>query len=213
MSINVLYVCMNLHIYCLCALTMTLLLEADCHSAVRHFHCTVAPHCEHFHPKCKHYTYTIPGIFQCGNPQSTGPTGGKQASSLCVFVLYTGSEPVPSSVPNTELSRLLSGNRQAKSAQSDLFCCCVPLGVCFFSPPKLTRARSQQLALSFLSSPLSMGVRKKKSKIAQQWMCGLGATPSVVVRALPLASLFALHPSSEAPNYENPDSFTWLCLI
>lgn len=59
-----------------------------------HPHSTVAPHCEPFHPKCKckHYTYTIPVIFQCGNPQSTGPTGGKQASSvcLCVVVLAAG---------------------------------------------------------------------------------------------------------------------------
>lgn len=97
-----------------------------------HPHSTVAPHCELFHPKCKckHYTYTIPVIFQCGNPQSTGPTGGKQASSVCVCGC-AGSGPVPPSVPNTEPSRLLSGNRQAKSAQSDLFCCRVPLGVCF----------------------------------------------------------------------------------
>lgn len=45
-------------------------------------------------------------------------------------------------------------------------------------------------------------------------MNGLVATPTDVVRAVPpLSSLFALHASSEAPNYENPDSFTWLCLI
>lgn len=48
-------------------------------------HSTVALHCEPFHPKCKckHYTYTIAVIFQRGNPQSTGPTGGGQRV-LCV---------------------------------------------------------------------------------------------------------------------------------
>ena len=112
-----------------------LFLLADCNTADRNSYSSVAPHCEMFHPKCKckHYTYTIPVIFQCGNPQSTGPTGGKTGLfSLCWCVcVCAGSGPVPSSVPNTEPSRLLSGNRQAKSAQSDLFCCRVPLGVCF----------------------------------------------------------------------------------
>ena len=181
----------------------------------------IAPHCEQLHPKCKHCTYTIPVIFRRGNPQSTGPTGGEQASSVCVCVsvcVQAGMRPVPPSVPNAEPSQLLSGNRQAKSAQSDLFCCRVPLGVC--SLPKLTPACLLQLASPFSPSFTSKrgeeggegeeGREGGKPKIARQWMSGLGATPTDVVRALPL---FALPPSSEAPNYENPDSFTWLCLI
>ncbi len=181
-------------------LTVTLLTETKSHSA----------HCELLHPKCKckHYTYTIPVIFHCGNPQSTGPTGAKQASSMSVCVcvcVCAGSGPAPSSVPNTEPSRLLSGNRQAKSARSDLFCCRVPLGVCFSLNSPLPARCS---AHSRFSLPPCRTRGKKETKNRppvharpqrHTYSCGPSSSP--------------LHPSSEAPNYENPDSFTWRCLI
>lgn len=90
---------------------------------------------------------------------------------------FAGMEPVSSSVPNTEPSRLLSGNRQAKSAQSDLFCCCVLLGV---FPPKRTHCSSCSL--------FSTAAQRKRTRatIGQRWLDGLGATPTDVVWALPL---------------------------
>lgn len=129
-------------------------------------------------------------IFQCGNPQSTGPTGGKQASSVCVCVLAAG-QFLPLYQTLSRVGCLVETDKPNRRRVTYFVAVC--RWECVF--PKLTPACSLQLALSLpphppttsLLPPPSKTGKKKKPKIARQWMNDLDATPTDVVRTLPFS--------------------------
>lgn len=148
-----------------------------------------------FHPKCKckHYTYTIPVIFQCGNPQSTGPTGGKNRPLLCVCVLAAG-QFLPLYQTLSRVGCLVETDKPNRRRVTYFVAVC--RWECVFpkTNPSASFAAARALLFSLSPPDTNGGERKgRNQKIARQWMHGLNATPTYVVRALPLSTPLQRH--------------------